>query len=94
MKKKLGSQNGPKSLGIEKNAKNSKLPENCFEPVGIGGWPPISTWINPPSLGINGIHCVEFMGERGKRLLNLDLGELLSLMEKLHCLVCGRLSRT
>jgi hypothetical protein len=31
-----------------KTAKNSKLPklsENCFEPVGKGGWPPISTWI-------------------------------------------------
>jgi hypothetical protein len=31
-----------------KTAKNSKLPklsENCFEPVGKGGWPPISIWI-------------------------------------------------
>jgi hypothetical protein len=31
-----------------KTAKNSKLPklsENCFEPVGKGGWPLISTWI-------------------------------------------------
>jgi hypothetical protein len=29
-----------------KTAKNSKLPkllENCFEPYGKGGWPPIST---------------------------------------------------
>jgi hypothetical protein len=29
-----------------KTAKNSKLPkllENCFEPVGKGGWPPISS---------------------------------------------------
>jgi hypothetical protein len=36
-----------------KTAKNSKLPkmsECCFEPVGKGGWPPISIWINPPSL--------------------------------------------
>jgi hypothetical protein len=34
--------------GPEKTAKNSKLPklpENCFEPVGKGGWPLISTWI-------------------------------------------------
>jgi hypothetical protein len=30
-----------------KNSKLPKLPENCFEPVGKGGWPPISTWINP-----------------------------------------------
>jgi hypothetical protein len=32
-----------------KTVKNSKLPkllENCFEPVGKGGWPLISTWIN------------------------------------------------
>jgi hypothetical protein len=45
-----------------KTAKNSKLPklsENYFEPVGKGGWPPISIWINPPSLGRNGLHCIE-----------------------------------
>jgi hypothetical protein len=45
-----------------KTAKNSKLPkmsESCFEPVGKGGWPPISIWINPPSLGSNGLHCIE-----------------------------------
>jgi hypothetical protein len=30
---------------IAKNSKLPKLPENCFEPVGKGGWPPISTWI-------------------------------------------------
>jgi hypothetical protein len=32
-----------------KTAKNSKLPKLpekfCFEPVGKGGWPPISTWM-------------------------------------------------
>jgi hypothetical protein len=28
-----------------KNSKLPKLPENCFEPIGKGGWPPISTWI-------------------------------------------------
>jgi hypothetical protein len=39
-----------------KTAKNSKLPKNCFEPVGKGGWVEISNWINPTSLGINGIH--------------------------------------
>jgi hypothetical protein len=36
-----------------------KMSENCFELVGKGGWPPISIWINPPSLGNNGLHCVE-----------------------------------
>jgi hypothetical protein len=77
-----------------KNSKLPKLPENCFEPVGKGGWPPISTWINPPSLGSNGLHCVECLGERKKCLLNLNLGELLALLETLRCSVCGSLSRT
>jgi hypothetical protein len=72
-----------------KNSKLPKLPENCFEPVGKGGWPPISTWINPPSLGRNGLHCVEYPGEREKRLLNLHLGELLALLETSRCSVCG-----
>jgi hypothetical protein len=38
-----------------KTTKNSKLPkllENCFEPVGKGGWPPISTWITDPTTWI------------------------------------------
>ena len=64
-----------------KTAKNSKLPklsENCFELVGKGGWPPISILINPTSLGRNGIHFIEFPGERGKQS-NL-----------VHCLPCWR----
>jgi hypothetical protein len=78
-----------------KTAKNSKLPkllENYFEPVGKGGWQPISTWINPPSLGSNGLHCIEFSGERENHLLNLHLGELLALLETSRYLVCGGLS--
>jgi hypothetical protein len=70
-----------------KNSKLSKLPENCFERIGKGGWPPISNWINPPSLGSNGIHFIESLEERGKRLLNLNLGELLALLETSCCLV-------
>jgi hypothetical protein len=35
----------PRKLKIAKNSKLPKLSENCFEPVGKGGWPPISTWI-------------------------------------------------
>ena len=31
----------------DKNSKLPKLPENCFEPIGKGGWPLISTWITP-----------------------------------------------
>jgi len=37
-----------------KTAKNSKLPKlskNCFELVGKGGWPPISTWIRVRDYG-------------------------------------------
>jgi hypothetical protein len=62
-KRCLWPQNGSGSFRTRKTAKNSKIPklsENCFEPVGKGRWPPISTWINPPSLGSNGLHCVEF----------------------------------
>jgi hypothetical protein len=72
---------------IAKNSKLPKLPENCFEPIGQGGWPLISTWINPPSLGSNDIHCVECPGEREKHLLNLNLGELLALLETSRCSV-------
>jgi hypothetical protein len=78
----------PRKLKTAKNSKLPKLPENCFEPVGKGGWPPISTWINPPSLGRNGLHCIECPGEREKHLLNLHLDELLALLEKLCCLAC------
>jgi hypothetical protein len=35
----------PQKLKTAKNSKLPKLPENCFERVGKGGWPPISTWI-------------------------------------------------
>jgi hypothetical protein len=36
----------PRKLKTAKNSKLPKLPENCFERVGKGGWPPISTWID------------------------------------------------
>jgi hypothetical protein len=38
--------NMPQKLKTAKNSKLPKFPENYFEPVGKGGWPPISTWIN------------------------------------------------
>jgi hypothetical protein len=78
----------PQKLKTAKNSKLPKLPENYFEPVGKGGWPLISTSINPPSLGINGLHCIECPGERENHLLNLHLDELLALLEKLCCLAC------
>jgi hypothetical protein len=83
----------PWKLKTAKNSKLPKLPKKCFELVGKGGWPPISTWINPSSLGSNGIHCVQFPRERKKHLLNLNLGELLALLETSHYSVCGMLSR-
>jgi hypothetical protein len=83
-----------RKLKTVKNSKLPKLPENCFEPVGKGGWPLISTWINPPSLESNGLHCVEFLGEREKHLLNLHLGELLALLETSRYSVYGSLTRT
>jgi hypothetical protein len=52
-KPSFGPSKWPQKL---KPAKNSKLPkwsENCFEPFGKGGWPPISTWIN------HSIHTLE-----------------------------------
>jgi hypothetical protein len=52
------------------------------EPVGIGGWPPISTWINPPPLGSNGLHCVDFPHQVRKLLLDLALGEPLALVDE------------
>jgi hypothetical protein len=71
-----------------KTAKNSKLPklsENCFEPVGKCGWPPISIWINPPSLGRNGLHFIEVPHQMRKFLLNLAPGEPLALVQELPC---------
>jgi hypothetical protein len=65
--------------------KTAKL-ENCQnEPVGIGGRPPKSIWINPPPLGSNGLHCVEFPHQMRKFLLNLAPGEPLALVQELPC---------
>jgi hypothetical protein len=45
-KPSFGPSKWPWKLKTAKNSKLPKLPENCFEPVGKGWWPPISTWIN------------------------------------------------
>jgi hypothetical protein len=87
-KRHLGPQTGSGSFRTRKTAKNSKLPklpEKNFEPVGKGGWPPIFTWINPPSLGSNGLHCIYFPHQMRKFLLNLAPGEPLALVQKLPC---------
>jgi hypothetical protein len=68
---------------VQKNVLNKNEQE---EPVRIGGWPPISTWINPPPLGRNDLHCVEFPYQVRKLLLDLAPGEPLALVEELLCL--------
>jgi hypothetical protein len=75
----------PRKLKPAKNSKLPKLPENCFELVGKGGWPSISTWINLPSLGINGTHYIECLHEMRKLLLNLVPGEPFALVKELAC---------
>ena len=63
--------------------KNAKL-ENCQnEPVGIGGRPHKSICIHPPPLGRNGLHCIEFLHQMRKFLLNLAPGERLALVQEL-----------
>jgi hypothetical protein len=70
-----------------KEVQKNMLKKNGQEElVGIGGWPPISTWINTPPLGSNGIHCVEFPHQVRKLLLDLALGEPLSLVYELPAL--------
>jgi hypothetical protein len=79
-------QNNSENFRTQKIAKNSKLPkllENCFEPVRKCGWPPISTWINPPSLGRNGLHCIDFPHLMRKFLMNFASGEPLALVQEL-----------
>jgi hypothetical protein len=45
-KPSFGPSKWPRKLKPAKNSKLPKWPENCFEPFGKGGWPPISTWIS------------------------------------------------
>jgi hypothetical protein len=53
-KPSFGPSKWPRKLKTAKNSKLSDLPENYFEPIGKGGWPPISTWIRGSS--VNSIH--------------------------------------
>jgi hypothetical protein len=53
-KPSFGPSKWPRKLKPAKNSKLPKWPENCFEPFGKGGWPPISTWITQTK-GIIGI---------------------------------------
>ena len=49
----------------------------------IGRWPPISTWIVPPPLGSNGLHCMQSLHEVRKFLLNLARGEPIASVKEL-----------
>jgi hypothetical protein len=79
----VGIQDGPISEEptIQRNVpitekhvelKNVQMSQLEFE---MGGSPPISTSINPPPLGINGLHCIECPEKRGKCFMNLNLGD-------------------
>jgi hypothetical protein len=48
-------------------------------------WKRHSPSLDPPPLGSNGLHCLEFLRMRGKNFLNL--GVMRVLLEKLHYLV-------
>jgi len=95
IKRCLGHQNGSGSSGPEKLLKivscaTIKENENAEKnngggPGGLGRWPPRSTWIIPPPLGSNGPHCVEFLHEMRKLLLNLVPGEPFALVKELAC---------
>jgi hypothetical protein len=79
------SSKRPRKSRTRKLEKTVKLEKFQNEPVGIGGRPPKSIWINPHPLGSNGIHCVEFPHYMRKFLLNFTLGEPLALVEELPC---------
>jgi hypothetical protein len=72
------------ALEVQNPKTRKKLPNYQDEPLRIGGWTPISTWINPPHLGRNCIHCVEFPHQMRKLLLNLAPNEPLSLVQDMH----------
>jgi hypothetical protein len=75
----------PRKFGTRKTTEKLPRWKIVFRASGIGGWPPISTWINPPSLGRNGLHCVEFPHQMRKFRLNLASGEPLALVQELPC---------
>ena len=67
-----------------KTRKQTTKLEKCQnEPVGIGGRPEKSIWINPTPLGSNDLHCAEFPHQMRKFLLNLVLSEPLALVQEL-----------
>jgi hypothetical protein len=75
----------PRKLKLLKivNCQNcQKIVLSQLEKVGGHRYPP---WINPPSLGSNGLHCIDFPHQMRKFLLNLAPGEPLALVQELPC---------
>jgi hypothetical protein len=72
-----------RDLKTRKKLRNWKTAKN--EPVGIGGRPLKSIWINPPPLGSNEIHFIEFPHQIRKFLLNLAPSEPFPLVHELPC---------
>jgi hypothetical protein len=72
-KPSFGPSKWPRKLKPAKNSKLPKLLENCFEPFGKGGWPPISTWITL----VCGIQKITHT--RSKKILALFVGMMLLL---------------
>jgi hypothetical protein len=72
-------------FGIRKTVETLPRWENC----NLSQW---NRWVatdflldHSSPLGINGLHCIKCLHQMGKLLLNLTLGESLSLMKKLPC---------
>jgi hypothetical protein len=63
----------PRKLKPAKNSKLPKLPENCFEPVGKGGWPPISTWIKNQTWDlVELLNRIKHIGSKGVFKKNMN----------------------
>jgi hypothetical protein len=75
----------PQVRDLKTKKKIAKLENYQNEPIGIGGRPLTSIWINSPLLGRNGLHFIDFPHQMRKFLLNLAPGEPLALVQELPC---------
>lgn len=71
----------PKQETIMKKGKH--IGNGARGQIGIGRWPPISTWISLPPLGINAPHCIGCLHEMQKLSLNLLPNKPLALVQEL-----------
>jgi hypothetical protein len=75
----------PQKFGTQKTVEKLPRWKTIFRASGIGGWPPISTCINPPSLGRNGLHCIDFPHQDEEIYAEFGPSEPLSLVQELPC---------